>query len=142
MTCALLEFMSRPSFAEHVCLFTLRSSAQCAENVPVLIRTKHAMLGLALFLVCLTGTAQNHSPETSGAPTASSKALPPDARVDINRASVEELLKVPGLTRVWAERLIRFRPYRTKADLEEQGVVPPDLYSRIQDSIIAHRLKQ
>jgi len=46
------------------------------------------------------------------------------------------------MTRVWANRIVRFRPYRTKADLEEQGVIPADLYSRIKDSIIAHRSKQ
>jgi hypothetical protein len=51
-------------------------------------------------------------------------------------------MKVPGMTRVWAERVIRFRPYRTKADLEDQGILPADLYSRIKDLIIAHRLRQ
>ena len=62
--------------------------------------------------------------------------------VDINRCSADELLTLPGITRIWADRIVRFRPYRTKADLEEQGIIPADLYTRIKDSIIAHRSKQ
>jgi DNA uptake protein ComE-like DNA-binding protein len=50
-------------------------------------------------------------------------APPPEARVDINHASVDELLKVPGMTPSWAGRIVRFRPYRTKQDLLERGVV-------------------
>jgi DNA uptake protein ComE-like DNA-binding protein len=66
--------------------------------------------------------------------------VPPEAmRVDINHASVEELMKVPGMTRSWAGRIVRFRPYRTKQDLLEHGVVNSDVYNRIKDYIIAHR---
>jgi DNA uptake protein ComE-like DNA-binding protein len=63
-------------------------------------------------------------------------------RVDINQATIEELLKVPGMTRTWAGRIIRFRPYRTKQDLLDQGVVSGEVYNRIKDCIIAHREKQ
>jgi DNA uptake protein ComE-like DNA-binding protein len=63
-------------------------------------------------------------------------------RVDINHASVEELMKVPGMTRSWAGRIVRFRPYRTKQDLVEHGVVTSDVYERIKDYIIAHRSRQ
>jgi competence protein ComEA len=67
---------------------------------------------------------------------------PPEARADINHATVEELLKVPGMTRTWAERIVRFRPYRTKIDLEDRGVVPSEVYDRIKDYVIAHRDEQ
>jgi DNA uptake protein ComE-like DNA-binding protein len=60
-------------------------------------------------------------------------------RVDINHATVEELLKIPGMTRSWAGRVVRFRPYRTKADLLENGVVSSEVYDRIKDYIVAHR---
>ena len=69
-------------------------------------------------------------------------SLPPEARIDINHASVDELLKVPGITRTWAARIVRFRPYRTKLDLIERGVLPSDVYDRIKNAIIAHRDKQ
>lgn len=69
-------------------------------------------------------------------------APPPEARVDINHASVDELMRSPGMTRTWAERIIRFRPYRTKQDLLDHGVVTGEVYGRIKDYIIAHHEKQ
>jgi DNA uptake protein ComE-like DNA-binding protein len=62
-----------------------------------------------------------------------------DDRVDINRASLDQLLKVRGMTRSWAGRIVRFRPYHTKRDLVEHGVVTSEVYDRVKDSIIAHR---
>lgn len=67
---------------------------------------------------------------------------PPDMRVDINRATIEDLLKVPGMTRTWAGRIVRFRPYRGKQDLADRGIVSGEVYNRIKDYIIAHREKQ
>lgn len=84
-------------------------------------------------------SAQQHgSSQTAGA-----KSIPPpDARTDINHASLAELLKVPGMTPSWANRIVRFRPYRTKEDLLERGVLPSDVYDRIKDYVIAHREKR
>ncbi|MGD0481055.1 MAG: helix-hairpin-helix domain-containing protein [Terracidiphilus sp.] len=72
----------------------------------------------------------------------SKPAPPPAARIDINHASVDELLKIPGMTPTWAARIVRFRPYRTKRDLLDHGVLPGDVYDRIKDAIIAHRGEQ
>jgi competence protein ComEA len=63
----------------------------------------------------------------------------PDSKVDINSASIDQLMKVPGMTRTWAARIIRFRPYRAKNDLLDRGVLPSPVYDRIKDFIIAHR---
>lgn len=45
------------------------------------------------------------------------------------------------MTRVWAERVVRFRPYRSKQDLEENGVLPGSVYRKIKDCVVAHRVK-
>jgi DNA uptake protein ComE-like DNA-binding protein len=66
----------------------------------------------------------------------------PEARVDINHATVEELLAVPGMTKSWAGRIVRFRPYRAKNELVDRGVVTAEVYDRIKDFIIAHRDKE
>ncbi len=67
-------------------------------------------------------------------------ALPaPQDRIDINHASMSELLKLPGITPIWAGRIVRFRPYRAKNDLIDKGIVPSAVYGRIRDYIIAHR---
>ena len=66
----------------------------------------------------------------------------PETRVDLNHATVEELLKVPGMTRTWADRIVRFKPYRTKIDMLDRGVVTSAVYDRIKDYAIAHREEQ
>jgi DNA uptake protein ComE-like DNA-binding protein len=95
------------------------------------------MLGL-----CLAVTAWCQDRDTRGIPKTSATAPRPEARVDINHASVEELMKVPGMTQSWAGRIVRFRPYRTKLDLVMRGVVPPKVYDQIKDYVIAHREAQ
>jgi competence protein ComEA len=66
----------------------------------------------------------------------------PAARVDINHATLEELLKIPGMTATWAARIVRFRPYRTRQDLLDKGVVTSQVFDRIKDYVIAHRDRQ
>jgi len=95
------------------------------------------MLGL-----CLAGTARCQDRDTRGIPKTSATAPRPEARVDINHASVEELLKIPGMTPSWAGRIVRFRPYRTKQDLIEHGVVTSQVYEQIKDYVIAHQKAQ
>jgi len=46
------------------------------------------------------------------------------------------------MTHSWAGRIVRSRPYRTKQDLLERGVVTSEVYDRIKDFVIAHRDKQ
>jgi DNA uptake protein ComE-like DNA-binding protein len=67
---------------------------------------------------------------------------PPESRIDINHTTVNELLKIPGMTPSWAGRIVRFRPYRTKVDLLDHGVVTSKVYDRIKDYVIAHRDKE
>lgn len=97
---------------------------------------------LAAALVCAL------SPAGAGFATQTAQAKPraqtlpaPEARIDINTASLEQLLKVPGMTRTWAARIIRYRPYRAKNDLIDRGVVSSQVYDHIKDYVIAHRVK-
>ncbi|MGA3135481.1 MAG: helix-hairpin-helix domain-containing protein [Terracidiphilus sp.] len=105
-------------------------------------RTRFAALMVAMLGVCLAGTAQYQDRDSRGVPKTSATAPSPEARVDINRATVDELLKIPGMTRSWAGRIVRFRPYRTKQDLLEHGIVTSEVYDRIKDYVIAHREAQ
>jgi DNA uptake protein ComE-like DNA-binding protein len=90
---------------------------------------------LAVWLSVLTAAAIPASISASAAIAAER----PNELVDINQATVVELLKVPGMTPGWAGRIVRFRPYRTKLDLLDQGVVTSEVYQRIRDGVIAHR---
>lgn len=77
----------------------------------------------------------------SASPAEHRSEVSPDDRADLNHASLEELMKVPGMKRTWAERIIRYRPYRSKQDLVDEGIVPGNVYARIRDYVIAHRDK-
>jgi len=66
-------------------------------------------------------------------------ATPPE--VDLNTATVAELMQVKGMTATWAGRIVRFRPYWSKADLVGRGVITPEVYARIRDGVVAHRVR-
>jgi len=104
---------------------------------------RFAVSTMAILAICLVGMAQNNQDrDTRGVPKTSASAPPPELRIDLNHASVDELLKVPGMKRSWAGRIIRFRPYRSKVDLLEHGVVTSQVYDRIKDYVIAHQNSQ
>jgi DNA uptake protein ComE-like DNA-binding protein len=99
-----------------------------------------ALVVFALTLTPLASLPQDRDQDRTRALGTSANAPPPEMRIDINRASVEELLKVPGMTRSWAGRIVRFRPFRTKMDLVDRGVLTTQVYERIKDYVIAHRV--
>ncbi|MGA2205595.1 MAG: helix-hairpin-helix domain-containing protein [Terracidiphilus sp.] len=110
------------------------------------VQARFAVVPLAIlaFSLAFGGRAVPAAPQSSSTqPAAKTKPVPPpEARIDINHASADELLKVPGMTPSWAGRIVRFRPYRTKQDLLDRGVLPSDVYDRIKDYVIAHRDQQ
>ena len=123
-------------------MFCLQAAQLEAENGAVRARMRFTALAMTVLAACLPGMAQYQDRDSRGVPKTSATAPAPQARIDINHASVEELLKVPGMTRSWAGRIVRFRPYRTKQDLLENGVVSGEVYGRIKDYVIAHREAQ
>lgn len=115
-----------------IAVIGLRPDWRKEENDPVPTRREFMRLWTAA--ICLTVTAWAQiAPKTTP---------PPESRVDINHASMDELMKVPGMTRSWAGRIVRFRPYRVKNDLIDHGVVTSEVYDRIKNYIIAHREEQ
>jgi DNA uptake protein ComE-like DNA-binding protein len=118
------------------------AGGEAAENDRVRTGIRWTVWAIAILTISLSGIAQYQDRDTRGLPKTSATAPPPGARIDINHATINELLKAPGLTRSWAGRILRFRPYRTKQDLLDKGVVTSEVYDRIKDYVIAHRDKQ
>jgi DNA uptake protein ComE-like DNA-binding protein len=110
------------------------------DNRAVLPRKIHLALVAAALLATPGISLARGLGDESGARNADN--VPVQDRVDINHASLKELLSVPGMTRSWAGRILRFRPYHAKNDLLEHGIVSPTEYERIKDYLIAHRIKQ
>ena len=60
-----------------------------------------------------------------------------DKTVNINKASREDLLSLPGVTEHEADRIIADRPFADAHDLVKRHVLPESEYARISDRIIA-----
>ena len=106
------------------------------------VKIQFATIMILLLGVCGAWAAQYQDRDTRGVPKTSSSAPPPELRTDINHATFDELLKVPGMTPSWAGRIVRYRPYHTKVDLIDRGIITAAVYDRIKDYVIAHRDKQ
>ncbi len=65
------------------------------------------------------------------------KKLPYEDRTDLNSASKEELMKLPGVTGEYATKIIAGRPYRSKAALVVEHVIPTTVYYLIKDKVAA-----
>ena len=59
--------------------------------------------------------------------------------VDINTASASQLKTLHGVGEMYAQRIIRSRPYNSKYELVTKGVLPQHVYDKIKDQIVAHR---
>jgi hypothetical protein len=57
------------------------------------------------------------------------------AVININKASVEELVQSLGLDAQTADRIVEHRPYPSKIDLLGRMVVPDEIYNRIKNRI-------
>jgi competence protein ComEA len=57
--------------------------------------------------------------------------------IDINSASKEQLLTLPGIDESRAEKIIETRPYKNKKELKKKKIVPEEVYKQISDKITA-----
>ncbi len=57
--------------------------------------------------------------------------------VDVNSASKEELMKLPGITEAYADKIIAKRPYPTKTYLILRGAIPHAVYLSLKGRIAA-----
>ena len=62
-----------------------------------------------------------------------------DKTININKASREDLLTLPGLTEHEADRIIAERPFDNTDDLVRRHVLAQAQYDKIRDRVIAER---
>jgi len=103
--------------------------------------SQRAFLLAMLCLVCCIPAPSAYAQSINDQPPAHIHP-PPIPQLDINHASIAQLLKVPGITQTYAQRIVEGRPYSTKGQLKTSGILPPDVYAKVKDHLVAHRPKK
>ena len=113
--------------------------------------------GLVIALVALPATgAISQTGAAKGGPAAAAAieqwqrrgrpyaAAPPSQAgpLDINSATVDQLRKLPGIGDAYAKRIIAGRPYSSKNQLVSKGILPQNVYTRVQSMIVASHMKK
>lgn len=106
------------------------------------IRTLTAVLlfGLPALLAAQASPAGVTPPPKAGAPAAAATPAPKAAQaplLDLNTASRDQLVALPGVGETYADRIIKGRPWRAKDELVKRGVVPQAQYAKFKDQVIA-----
>lgn len=81
--------------------------------------------------------APKASPQRS--PGAKVKTGAPIKLLELNLATQEELMRLPGVDEALAERIIAGRPYRVRTDLLTRGLVPRSLYTVLRPLVTAQQ---
>jgi competence protein ComEA len=107
-----------------------------SRSLFLVLATTAALLGTPL-----SQAASDKPKGAASAPAAASQAkagsTPAKKLVDINSASKAELKTLPGIGDAEAERIIKARPYPSKAKLGAEKIVSDETYLAIKGLIVA-----
>ena len=96
----------------------------------------------ALSSAAMSQTSDSKSQAAKPAPKASKTAESKSDLIDINSASKQELMTLPGIADALAQKIIGGRPYRMKTQLKSRNIVPDATYAKIESKIIAKQTKK
>jgi DNA uptake protein ComE-like DNA-binding protein len=96
-----------------------------------------AFLGSGTFAQGTSSTAKPPTQTTTPKPTPKPTSAPAAALIDINHASKEQLMTLPGIADALAAKIIAGRPYKQKTELKTKKIIPAATYDKIAAKIIA-----
>ena len=104
---------------------------------------------VVVFFLMLVGAIGLAKPVgAAGAPGQAPAAAPAAAKMmkvpalDINAATKEQLVLIPGIDDATAQKIIDGRPYRSRTELTKRNIIPLELYNKISSRITAKPVKK
>ncbi|MEK8094154.1 helix-hairpin-helix domain-containing protein [Methylocystis sp. IM3] len=98
-----------------------------------MIRT--LVLAVAL-LAAAPAFAEGPATKASPAAAPSTKMAPEAQRLDLNSATMEQLLSVRGFNKSVAEAIVKARPFKSVEDLTAKKIVSSDVLGPVKDQLI------
>jgi DNA uptake protein ComE-like DNA-binding protein len=62
--------------------------------------------------------------------------------IDINTATMDQLLALPGVDYAYCKKIIGGRPYTKLNQLVSKNIIPADTYEKIKDNIVINQPKK
>jgi competence protein ComEA len=88
-----------------------------------------------VLVLVITGAASAQT-KTGKAPAAAAASKQAEL-IDLNTATKEQLMTLPGIGDALSQKIIDHRPYRAKTELTQKSIIPQATYDKIADKIIA-----
>jgi competence protein ComEA len=109
----------------------------------VSLKSVSLLLCFALFSAVATAqgqSAQSKTPApgaTSKAPATPAAPSKPADLIDLNSATKQQLMTLPGIADALSQKIIDNRPYKAKNELTQKKIINDATYDKIKDLIIA-----
>ncbi len=91
-------------------------------------------------------TKQQPTPAAKPAPATPATPAKPAAAstkkaelLDLNTATREQLVALPGIGETYADAIIKNRPYKSKSELVSKKIIPAAAYKKVRTHVIAHQ---
>jgi competence protein ComEA len=100
---------------------------------------KQIAVRVAMIVACVLMLSSGGFAQTAKAKPAAKSGAAPAATdlIDLNSATKEQLMTLPGIGDAYAAKIIATRPYKAKNELVSKQVVPQATYDKIKDHVIA-----